>query len=198
MTRDSYADTFVRMSIKLEIPESLFTRIQKHAIPFVDLTPVSVIERWADHFEEQPAQSNGQSAPSFHKAEPVGKKFSPLTPPDLMHTRCRGTFGTISFRKWNDLVRIAHIEAFAKAQSFEALRTVTHAQIRKGDQLGDSGYRFVPQIEISVQGVDANHAWLYALRLAQYLKIPLRVSIEWRHNDKAAFPGETGVVEWVP
>jgi len=186
------------MSIKLEIPESLFTRIQKHAIPFVDLTPVSVIERWADYFEGQPSESNGQSAPLCHKAESVGKKFSPSTPPDLMHSRCRGTFGAISFRKWNDLVRIAHTEALAKAQSFEALKTVTHAQIREGDHSGDSGYHFVSEIGISVQGVDANHAWLYALHLAQYLKTPLRATIEWRHNDKAAFPGETGVIEWVP
>lgn len=186
------------MSIKLEIPESLFTRIQKHAIPFVDLTPVSVIERWADHFEGQQSQSNRPAAPSVHQPEPVGKKFNPLTPPDLMHTRCRGTFGTISFRKWNELVRIAHTEAFAKAQSFEALRAASHAQIRKGDHSGDSGYHFISEIGISVQGVDANHAWLYALRLARYLNVPLRVSIEWRHNDKAAFPGETGVIEWTP
>lgn len=198
MTIIKYTDTIVLVSIKLEIPESLFTRIQKHAIPFVDLTPVSVIERWADHFEGQPDKSNRQAAPSVHQSEPVGKKFNPLTPPDLMHTRCCGTFGTISFRKWNELVRIAHTEAFAKALSFEALRTVSHAQIRKGDHSGDSGYHFVPKIGISVQGVDANHAWPYALRLAQYLKVPIRVSIEWRHNDKAAFPGETGVIEWIP
>jgi hypothetical protein len=186
------------MSIQLEIPEGLFTRIQKHAIPFVDLTPISVIERWADHFEGQQHKPLAQHALGFQTAENSGKKFSPLTPPDLMHTRCHGTFGNLSFRKWNDLVRIAHTQAFAKAQTFEALKTVTHAQIRKGDHSGDSGYHYVPEIGISVQGVDANHAWLYSLRLAQFLKVPLRASIEWRHNEKAAFPGQAGVVEWIP
>lgn len=186
------------MSIKLEIPESLFTRIQKHAIPFVDLTPISVIERWADHFEGQVVQTKGQSVPSLQPLDPVGRNLNPMTPPDLMHTRCRGTFGNVSFRKWNDLVRIAHIQAFKKAQSFDTLKTLTHAQIRKGDHSGDSGYHFVPEVGFSIQGVDANHAWLYALRLAQYLKSPLRASIEWRHNEKAAFPGEMGLIEWMP
>ena len=186
------------MSIHLEIPEPLFTRIQKHAIPFVDLTPVSVLERWADHFEGKPVPKNGHSPVTSAAPEPVGKKFNPLSPPDLMHTRCRGTFGTIPFRKWNDLLRIAHAEAFAKAGSFEALKAITHAQIRNGDHSGDSGYHFLPKTGISVQGVDANHAWIYALPLAQYLKTPIRVSFEWRHNDKAAFPGETGILEWSP
>ena len=198
MTRVLYTHTHTLMSIKLEIPESLFTRIQKHAIPFVDLTPVSVIERWADHFEGQKIGTNGHPSPRSTAPEVPGKKFSPVNPPDLMHTRCRGTFGTLPFRKWNDLVRIAHTQAFAKAQSFDALRAVTHAQIRKGDHSGDSGYHFVSEIGISVQGVDANHAWQYALGLAQFLKTPIRVSVEWRHNDKAAFPGEMGTIEWAP
>lgn len=43
------------------------------------------------------------------------KKFNHSNPPDLQHTRCQGTFGSSPFRKWNDLVRIAHIQAFAKA-----------------------------------------------------------------------------------
>ncbi|MCE9611131.1 MAG: hypothetical protein K8R23_13130 [Chthoniobacter sp.] len=169
---------------------------KKHAIPFVDLTPISVIERWADHFEGQKTETNGHPKTASPTPELPGKMFSPVNPPDLMHTRCRGTFGTLPFRKWNNLVRIAHTQAFAKAQSFEALRAVTPAQIRKGDHSGDSGYHFLPEIGISVQGVDANHAWQYTLGLAQFLKTPLRASVEWRHNDKAAFPGEMGTIEW--
>src|SRR6266480_627331 len=37
------------MSITLEIPDCLYKRLQKHAVPFID-TPLTVIERWADHF----------------------------------------------------------------------------------------------------------------------------------------------------
>ena len=66
-----YTDTDESMSIQLEIPESLFVRIQKHAIPFVDLTPISVIERWADHFEGQQKGANGVEAKAASAATAV-------------------------------------------------------------------------------------------------------------------------------
>lgn len=182
------------MPINLEIPDTLYKRLQEHAIPFVD-TPVSVIEKWADHFE---GKSDGDK-PRFVAEHPTAsygaKKLDPLRPPDLFHTRVRGTLGSTAFSNWNDLVRMAHVQAFAKAGSFEELTNVTHAQIRKGSH-SDSGYHSLPEIGISVQGVDANHAWMYALRLAQYLKSPIRAVVEWRHNPKAAHPGERGILEW--
>src|SRR5438046_2516050 len=117
------------MSTQIEIPDSLYKRLQKHAIPFVDHTPLSVIERWADHFD---AQANGSAEGKVSEAavtEYRTKKLDALHPPDLFHTRSRGTFASAHFSNWNDLVRIAHIAAFDKARSFEGLRTVTHAQI---------------------------------------------------------------------
>jgi hypothetical protein len=187
------------MSIQLEIPDALFERIKKHAIPFVDLTPVSVLERWAEHFEKtKTCAVPTPRAATSRTAIQAGRTFNPFSPPSLLHTRCFGTFGSKLFRKWNDLVRIAHIQAHAKAGSFEALRSATHAQIREGDHSGDAGFHFVPEIGISIQGVDANKAWDYSLRLAQYLLVPLSVRVEWRHKDGAAFPGETALLEWKP
>ena len=180
----------------LEIPEALFRRLQKHAVPLVD-TPVSVIERLADHFENTAPHAQTES-PSVGSTQDKGiQRFDAFRPPDLFHTRARGAFGSKTFSNWNELVRIAHIAAFAKAKSFSELKAVTHAQIRNGSHT-DSGYRFLPEIGVSVQGVDANHAWMYSLRLAQYLETPIRALIEWRHNDKAAYPGAQGVLEWSP
>jgi hypothetical protein len=184
------------MSITLEIPEPLYKRMQKHAVPFVD-TPLSVIERWADHFERT---ANGSAPPLVADEATIkygAKKLDPVHPPDLFHTRARGTFGIVPFSNWNDLVRIAHTAAFKKAGSFDQLRDVTHAQIAKGER-SDSGYKFVDEIGVSIQGVDANHAWQHALRLAKYLRQPLRAIVEWRHNPKAAHPGDLGILEFVP
>src|SRR5205814_8636802 len=135
------------------------------------------------HFE---GRSNGSKALTVAEIPTISygaRTLDPLRPPDLFHTRVRGTFGSTAFSNWNDLVRIAHVQGFAKAGSFDQLRDVTHAQIRKGSH-SDSGYHSLPEIGISVQGVDANHAWTYSLRLAQYLNSPIRAIVEWRHNQK--------------
>lgn len=183
------------MPIALQISEALYQRLQKHAVPFVD-TPLSVIERFADHYEKT-QKTKATSTLESPTVEYGAKKLDPLHPPDLFHTRARGTLGPTLFSNWNDLVRVAHVAALTKAGSFENLRSLTAAQIAKGRR-SDSGYKYLPEIDISIQGVDANHAWRYALSLAKYLQQPLRAHIEWRHNPKAAHPGSTGFLEFVP
>lgn len=190
--------------MQIEIPEPLLKRLQKHATPFVD-TPVNVIERWADFYEQHNQQKAGfkaepTAANSKHRPLEIPhgvRQFDPKRPPSLLHTRVRGEFGATSFSNWNDMLRIAHIRAFKEAGAFEELRKMTRAQIRKG-AYSDEGYRFVPEIGVSIQGVDAGHAWEYALRLAIHLKVPVKAEIEWRNNDKAAHPGERGIMVWTP
>lgn len=177
------------MSVQITIPDRLYESLKRHAIPFVDTTPVEVIERWARYFDERVKIPPPTAAPSPANLQPNDgpAEFDPIHPPSLFHTRARGAFGPVSFSNWNDLLRIAHVETFKKAQSFDVLRTATHAQIRKGNY-SENGYRYLPEIDISLQGVDANHAWLYALRLAQYLQVPVWAAIDWRNNEKAAYP----------
>ncbi|HZF00437.1 MAG TPA: hypothetical protein VE344_00925 [Methylomirabilota bacterium] len=189
--------------MQIEIPEPLLKRLQKDAIPFIDTTPLSVIERWADFYDQYNKQKSELSVPKNGSKHPLTdiphgvRQFDPKRPPSLLHTRVRGEFDKTSFSNWNDMLRIAHIYTFKEAGSFDELRKITRAQIRKGSY-SDEGYKFVPEIGVSIQGVDASHAWEYALRLAIHLKIPLKAEIEWRHNDNAAHPGERGIMVWTP
>jgi hypothetical protein len=185
--------------MQIEIPEPLLKRLQRHATPFVD-TPLSVIEKWADFFEQHNFKADSKTGDPKHELMeiPTGvRQFDPKRPPSLLHTRVRGEFAAAPFLNWNDMLRIAHIQAFKKLGTFEELRKVTRAQIRK-DSYSKEGYKPVSGIGISVQGVDADHAWEYALRLAIHLKLPVKAEFEWRHNDKAAHPGERGIMLWVP
>jgi len=188
--------------MQIEIPERLLKRLQRHATPFVD-TPVTVIERLVDFFEQHNRKHQRKdSSITNSKYAAVGvssevRELDPKRPPSLFHTRVRGEFDSTSFSNWNDLLRIAHVHAYKEAGSFDELRKMTRAQIRKG-AYSDQGYRFVPEIGVSIQGVDAGHAWEYSLRLAVRLKVPVKAEIEWRHNDKAAHPGERGVIVWQP
>lgn len=188
--------------MQIEIPDSLLRRLQKHATPFVD-TPVSVIERWGDFYEKrngvsEPKVSTPASTP-HHLTAPSQTllSLSPDQPPSLLHTIVRGEFGTQHFSNWNDLLRMAHIEAFKKAGSFSKLRQESIAQIYEGHST-DRGYHFLPKIGISLQGVDADRAWRYALRLAKYLGTPVKAIVEWRYNEKSAKPGERGLLTWTP
>ena len=187
----------------IEIPEPLLKRLQKHATPFID-TPVTVIERWANFYEEhfRESSSNGSAIQTNSNLDRMHVEsvlqFDPKRPPSLLHTRVRGEFSGIPYSNWNDLVRIAHIEAFKKkARTFEGLRSATRAQIKMGNH-STEGYRFVPEINISIQGVDADRAWEYSLRLAIYLNDSLTAEVEWRENDKAAYPGQRGMMSWIP
>jgi hypothetical protein len=191
------------MEKEIVIPLSLFERLQKHAVPFED-TPATVIERMLDFFEEHnSSRGNGTTAAAENdQLPPVAvpgevREFDPRRPPDLTHTRVRGQFAGTSFSQWTDLLRISHIEAYRAAGSFEALREITRARIRNGSH-SDSGFKPIPEIGLSIQGVDANHAWSRALRLAEYLRVPLKALVEWRVSDNAAFPGETGLLAWSP
>ncbi len=183
--------------MKLDLPDPVYNRLHKYSV-IANLPVPSLIERWADYFEEKANNGGVAAVPApVDVSDNQAQKFNPLRPPNLFHTRVRGTFGSAAFSTWNDLVRIAHIQAFEKAGSFEALKNVTHAQVQKGNY-SENGYRFVPEIGISIQGVDANHAWLYSLKLAQFASASLRAAIEWRHNPKAFRPGAAGILEWSP
>jgi hypothetical protein len=56
------------------------------------------------------------------------------------------------------------------------------------------GYKFYPELGISVQGQSAMDAWKEVSRLAQKFRIPVEVRFQWRDNDKAQHPGKVGVI----
>ena len=185
--------------MQIEIPDPLFRRLQDHAVPLVD-TVDRVIERALDSLEL--CQSNSKKSPSFPDITPGVEKneirqLDPLHPPSFLHTTVRGEFGGVPFSNWNELMRIAHIEAFKKTGSFETLRTTTRAQLASGAR-SDSGYKYISEIKASLQGVDADRAWSHSVRLAIYLQKPIKAWVTWRLKDAAAFPGETAFISWMP
>lgn len=54
----------------------------------------------------------------------------------------------------------------------------------------DEGYGYLPEIDISVQGQDANAACRAIVMAAQGLGIGLDVGFMWRPKESAAYPGE--------
>ena len=178
--------------MKIDISDSLFKKLQEHAVPLID-TPQSVLERWAEAYE---ASRKKTTLARVNGPEP-DLRLNPLAPPDLKHSFSQGDFNGKHFDNWNDLLRLSHIEAFSVVKSFSELRKMTRASIQKG-RFSERGYHYVESIDLSIQGVDANRAWTNSLRLAQYIKVPIKALVGWRNKEAAVYPGKSGILEWSP
>jgi len=56
------------------------------------------------------------------------------------------------------------------------------------------GYRYRPELGVSIQGQSAQDAWREISRLANKYRLPVEVRFQWRQNDKAQYPGRIGIL----
>jgi hypothetical protein len=99
--------------------------------------------------------------------------------------------------KWNGLLYQIHIVAHQRLGSFEAVQRVSSASLRPGCYESD-GFHYLPEADLSIQGVDSNFAWSHSLGLARHLRMPIRVKFEWRRKEGAARPGQVALLQWSP
>ena len=85
--------------------------------------------------------------------------------------------------------------AQVKAKGFEGEKLVRELAIPcRTEQYEDEGFKYHPDLGISVQGQSASDAWKEVNRLAKKWRIPVTVEFWWRQNPKAQYPGKTGVL----
>lgn len=85
--------------------------------------------------------------------------------------------------------------AQVKAKGFEGQALVDELRIpSKPEQYEEEGFKYHPDLGISVQGQSASDAWKEVDRLAKRWRIPVTVEFWWRQNPKAQYPGRTGVL----
>jgi hypothetical protein len=124
----------------------------------------------------------------------------PASHDNLDHTRVISATvdGRDMYRpKWNTLMNDLHVLGRKRLGSFEALQKASSANLRQRKHEKD-GYKYLPDADLSIQGVSANLAWKHSLAVARALNVPITVKFEWRDKEGAAHPGETGVLEWKP
>lgn len=177
------------MPVVIELPDELFAKLQRHAIPLVD-TPLTVIDRALTALEEGDEEDNS-------KGGDFGiRSFNPAAAPSLSFTTPQIVkIGTKMLPKsktyWNPIM-YAVIEEAAKRSIPQSdimdLLVVPHIVGRKED----NGYKYVEAAGISVQGQDANSAWKQTYRLASSFGIAVQVEFSWQNTDKAALPNTAG------
>ena len=176
------------MSIVIRISEQAYERLQKLATPFVD-TPAVVIDRLLDFYERLETSNPQPPIPDTERELPTGNA------PDLTHTRIiGGQVDSRPVRKWNTLLQEAVRAALSQGATREEL--VSFSQNIDLQPRSDSGYRYLPELGISLQGVSASAAWELSCRLANHYSFPLYVKFEWRMKNGAAHPGRLGELQF--
>ena len=177
---------------QIEVNDDTFARLQKSAVPFVD-SPETVINKAMDVYERDlSVRANGGPKPARSAIEP--KQFSANSPPNLTHTKVLSVKlngKQLREARWNALLLEAIRLAKAKARTNDELRRLVPVNFVHGKK-EDDGYHFVADLDLSVQGQDANSAWKGACHIARQLATPIEAEFMWRAKDGAAYPGVTG------
>lgn len=148
--------------------------------------------------EEGMTAAANRLAGKKHDAQPIGdtsiRTFDARSAPSLRHTKLLSVrvAGAVLQLTWNGLL-LHMIRRLSRKQLENPKETrrliVTNFLIGKKE---DEGYRFLPDLGISVQGQDADYCWKGASHIARSLGLTLEVEFLWRMKEGAAFPGSTG------
>ena len=178
------------MAHHIELPENTFAKLQKLAVPLVDTT-ISVIDRLIEFYETRKHHDDeheGSSDPA-----PTTDEFDPALPPDLTHTKVIGMgFGNLMRRSrtsWNGLLIAAVKHAQNKLKDPQRVRQLVIVNSVEGRK-EDEGFAYLPEIDLSIQGQDANSAWKAAYHIARQADFPIRADFVWRHKPGALYPGK--------
>ena len=168
-------------------------RLKAYAEPFVD-TVDSVVNRLIDAFE---AGSKDQL--KVHSVA-VGA-LSAASPPNLAFTTVHavvlnGVRLPSSISNWNGLM-IAAIQEAKKGRTTDEMDKLILANHSLGRKT-ESGYKYLEDVGLSVQGQDANYAWKATYHILKEARLSAVVDFSWQNNPKAASPGSKGVfsVNW--
>lgn len=113
--------------------------------------------------------------------------------PDLTHTKvlsARIDGLDVPRAKWNTI--LSHLAVTAFKGGFNKVKSPMSGIVR-GEKT-DSGYKFYPKANISIQGQDANDAWRMSVELANRIDVDITVECEWRDKVAAAHPGKKAIL----
>ncbi|MGE0713854.1 MAG: hypothetical protein AB7P02_00295 [Alphaproteobacteria bacterium] len=180
---------------QIAIDNATYERLQRHAKPFVD-TPDTVINLALDALDQLsslPTASNGSATESERRIDP--RLLPSLTHAKVLDASIDGA--PIPKANWNLLLDEALRRAMRHFGSFEDLRKLCPVNMVKGRK-EDEGYSYLPDIDVSVQGQDANAACRTVVTAAQGLGIALDIGFMWRPKEGAAHPGERARIRIPP
>jgi hypothetical protein len=173
--------------MKVDIQASTFERLQRYARPLVD-TIDTVINRAVDALELSDGHAYTQTGPTV---EPE-LRIDPRELPNLTHTKVLEASiegEPVPSANWNLLRDELLRRSVRRVKTLERVRQVCPVNFVEGRKL-DEGYHYLADINLSVQGMDANGACQAIVTAAQVCGIPVDICFMWRLREGAANPGQ--------
>ena len=95
--------------------------------------------------------------------------------------------------RWS--VILLTVIAQVRAKGFVGDKLVRELNVpAKAEQYEERGFKYRPDLGISVQGQPAPDAWKEVDRLTKKWRIPVTVEFRWSQDPKAQYPGQTGIL----
>ena len=147
----------------------------------------TIINRALDALEQRKghtAQEEGYAVPE--------REIDPHRLPSVRHTKILDASiagKPIDNPNWNLLVRWMLVQAMERLRDFDRLNELNSENMIQG-QKDDEGYSYIPESDISVQGLSADKACSALRTVAQSLNIELEIGFMWRRKVGATCPGE--------
>ncbi len=187
----------------IPLSEADFENLQMISKPFVDPTPEARLSRLIrDEMTRMGVTRNGNGAAHADgrvRLMPQAlRRLSADSHESLTFTKL--VSATVDGReqhrpKWNSFMNHVHVEGLKRLGSFDGLNRATTARVREG-RYEEEGFKYIPEGDFSVQGLDSNGAWNAALAVARAVRMSIAVTFQWRED--GAHPGESGSLEWKP
>lgn len=187
------------MPYTIQLSDATFAKLERLAKPFVNPTPESVVDGLANAELDRRADTDGEATGRALAGQQV-VQLQPDRHDSLTHARLlSATVGGKELHrpKWNSLLDHLHVLGRQRLGSFDGLRKISGAHLKDG-RYEESGFHYLPEANISIQGVDANLAWDHSLGIARHLQVAIEAKFEWRNKEGAVRPGQVGILQWSP
>lgn len=179
--------------VEIEISDESYKYLQSLAVPLQDTT-ATILDRVTKEHKE--LLENRLTGIDVNAKPAFDLKFDTSNLPNVSFTTIASAKinnTPVKKRYWNDILEEMLVTAVQLGNDTESIKSYLAAQTLSG-QHSDNGYRFVPECGFSFQGVDAGRACKNIAILSIKFKISVSITMNWRSNSKAQYPGQTGVL----
>ncbi|MGO9427884.1 T4SS efffector SepA family protein [Rhodoblastus sp.] len=176
----------------IRLSDATFSELKTIATWLSAKTPSETIDRLVrEKLDELGLERDSDDEPEIASNNDV-MKFDKA--PGLSFTRLTAAkVGGVPLKKMNWAHLLLTMIAAMKAKGLSGSKLVSELQVpAKTTQYSNEGYKYYPELGISVQGQAAQDAWKEIERIATKWAIPVEAEFQWRQHAKAQHPGRSG------